>query len=159
MCDSLGYNTYYGPRGSSTIDYIIVAEELVNSFMFISAMPPTELSDHCVVCCGVKVNAHCNYNIDEFDIECSVLPDKYIIDSDSKQKYVASLVDEESSKLLQTFLNDIENNAVNIDTLSTQFTQIIQCAAFKSCQLRQINMEKRKQEIKKEMVQWKLFYK
>ena len=47
MGDSLGYNTYYGPRGSSCIDYIIAAEELFNYFMFINVMPSTELSDHC----------------------------------------------------------------------------------------------------------------
>ena len=75
-------------------------------------------------------------------------PGPYVIDSDSKQKYVASLVDDESSKLLQSFLNDIETNNANIDTLSTQFTKSIQCAAIKSCQLRQIKHGK-----KEEMVQ------
>ena len=47
------------------------------------------------------------------------------IDDDSKQKYVTSLVDEESSNLLQSFLENVDNNDVSIDELTTQLTGII----------------------------------
>ena len=84
MGDSLGYKTYYGPRGSSSIDFIIAAEELFNYFLFINVMPPTELSDRCVVWCGMKMKVHCNCDTDRLDIEHHVLPEKYVIDSDSQ---------------------------------------------------------------------------
>ena len=150
MGDSLGYKTYYGPRGSSSIDFIIAAEELFNYFLFINVMPPTELSDHCVVWCGMKMKVHCNCDTDGLDIEHHVLPEKYVIDSDSQQKYVASLVDEESACLLQTFLQNIDNDSeLDINSLSHQLTKIIQNAASKSCQSRQIKFGKKTKRFRK----------
>jgi hypothetical protein len=32
--DSLGYRTYYSPRGSSTVDYIICSEYILHDFVF-----------------------------------------------------------------------------------------------------------------------------
>ena len=58
--DSVGYNTYFGPRGSSTIDYVIVSEDVFHSFSFIKLMPPTELSDHCIIWCGLNADVVCN---------------------------------------------------------------------------------------------------
>ena len=61
------------------------------------------------------------------------LPDKYIIGDESKQKYVTTLVDEESSNLLKSFLDNVDNNDVCIDYLTTQLTGTYQLAASKSC--------------------------
>ena len=32
--DSMGYKTFYGARGSSSIDYILVSEDLLHTFDF-----------------------------------------------------------------------------------------------------------------------------
>ena len=141
--------TYFGPRGSSTIDYFIVSEDLFHSFSFTNVMPPTELSDHCIVWCGLNADAVCNDFIVESDVHCHALPVKYIIDDDSKQKYVTSLVDEESSNLLQSFLENVDNNGVSIDELTTQFTGIYQLAASKSCQQRKLKLHKNKKSLRR----------
>ena len=58
--DSAGCNTYLRPRISSTIDYVIVSEDLFHSFSFTNVMPPTELSDHCIIWCGLNADSDCN---------------------------------------------------------------------------------------------------
>ena len=45
----MGYNFFYGPRVSSSIDYILMSEDLQHTFDFINVMSPNELSDNCVV--------------------------------------------------------------------------------------------------------------
>ena len=79
--DSVGYNTYFGPRGSSTIDYVIVSEDLFHSFSFINLMPPTELSDHCIIWCGLNADVACNDFVAGSDVHYHALPDKYILDN------------------------------------------------------------------------------
>ena len=45
----MGYKFFYGPRESSSTDYILMSEDLQHTFGFINVMPPNELSDNCVV--------------------------------------------------------------------------------------------------------------
>ena len=48
MGDSLGNFTYYSSQGKSCIGYVISSENIEHMFNFIN-VPPTELSDHCIV--------------------------------------------------------------------------------------------------------------
>ena len=70
-------------------------------------MPSTELSDHCIVWSAMIRN----YSDSEF----SEMLGKFVINETSRQKYVASPTDEESTHLLQIF-NDVENCDMNLDT-------------------------------------------
>ena len=56
MGGSVGYQTFYGPRGSSSIDYILVSENLLHTFDFINVMLSTGLSDRCVVCSTMLID-------------------------------------------------------------------------------------------------------
>ena len=55
MGDSLGYRTYYGPRGSRTVDYFIASEDLFHVFSFVNTLPPSELSGHSVIWTGLNI--------------------------------------------------------------------------------------------------------
>ena len=91
--DSLGYNTYFGHRGSSTIDYFIVSENLFNVFDFIKVRPPTEMSDHSVIWCGMKTNVTYTEVNDDSENVYAKLPGQFIVDETTKQKYIESLLD------------------------------------------------------------------
>ena len=54
--DSMGYKTFYGPRGSSSTKHILVSEDLLHTLDFINVMPPTELSYHCVVGSAMNID-------------------------------------------------------------------------------------------------------
>ena len=135
--------------GSSTIDYVIISEDLFHSFSLINVLSPTELSYHCSIWCGLNADVVCNDFVAGSDVHYQALPDKYIIGDESKQKYVTSLVDEESSNLLMSFLDYVDNNDVCIDELTTQLTGIYQLAASKSCQKLKFKLNKKKRKFKK----------
>ena len=118
-----------GPRGSRTVDYVMFSEDLFHSFSFINVMSPTELSDHCIIWCRLNDDVVCNDFVAGYDIHYQALPDKYSIGDESKQEYFTSLVDEEISNLMKSFLDNVVHNDVCIDELSTQFTCIYQLAA------------------------------
>jgi hypothetical protein len=59
--DSLGYNTYYSPRGSSRIDIFLASEDILHDFILLHVFQPNELSDHSVVWAGLQ--NICNYNL------------------------------------------------------------------------------------------------
>ena len=148
--DSLGYNTYFGPRGSSTIDYFIVFENLFEAFHFINVCPPNELSDHSVVWCGMKTKVTYSAIIDdEHETVYAKLPGKFIIDDSTKQRYTESLLDNGSFSLLQKFLHGIENDDIDIDTLTKQFANIINFSAQKSTKFKTYNRRKSKKLFKK----------
>ena len=147
--DSLGYNTYFGPRGSSTIDYFIVSENLFNVFDFINVRPPTEMSDHSVIWCGMKTNVTYTEVNDDSENVYAKLPGQFIVDETTKQKYIESLLDNDSSRLLQNFLRDVENDAVDIETLTYQFSGIVNLSAQKSAEFRIYSGHKKKKRFKK----------
>ena len=99
--DSLGYNTYIGPRGSSSIDYFFISEDLIYEFDFINVCLLTELSDHCVIWCGMKTDVtFCALNNDSKNVY-DKSPGKFTVYKNTKQKYIRSLTDYESSHMLQ----------------------------------------------------------
>ena len=99
----MGYKTFYGPRGSSFIDYILVSEDLLHTFALINAIPLTELFDHCVVMSAVNSDTIIMEQNDT-DSEFSEIPSKFVTGEISGQKYVASLIDQVLTHLLQIFL-------------------------------------------------------
>lgn len=147
--DSLGYYTYYGPRGNSTIDYFVVSNDLLSKFSFVNVMPPTELSDHCVIQSAIKANYNKN-NSDKANQPCGKsLPGKYYIQEDTKTKFISSLVDEESTTLLNQLLNEIEDNDKSVEQLTENLTAIIRLSANKSCQFRPFKHKTKKKRFKK----------
>ena len=78
--------------GSSTIDNVIISEDLFHSFSLINVLSPTELSYHCSIWCGLNADVVCNDFVAGSDVHYQALPDKYIIGDESKQKYVTDLL-------------------------------------------------------------------
>ena len=53
--DTVGNYTYYGPNGSSTIDYFIVHESLFKNVNYLKILELTTLSDHCAVLMSINL--------------------------------------------------------------------------------------------------------
>ena len=136
-------------EGSSTIDYFIVSENLFNVFDFINVRPPTEMSDHSVIWCGKKTNVTYTEVNDDSENVYAKLPGQFIVDETTKQKYIESLLDNDYSRLLQNFLRDVENDAVDIETLTYQFPGIVNLSAQKSAAFRVYSGHKKKKRLKK----------
>lgn len=47
--DSLGYFTFFNTNGKSTIDYMLVSQDLMYSINSFVVNPPSYLSDHCLI--------------------------------------------------------------------------------------------------------------
>ena len=144
MGDSLGYLTYCGPGGSSTIDYFIASEDLSHVFSFVNTLPPSELSDHSVIWTGLNIKYLSFYTNEPGDTNCHTLSGKYLIDDASKQKYLASLNDDESRNLLHSFITNVDDQDTSIDTLANQLSNIIQKAALKSIKFKRFSHARKK---------------
>ena len=147
--ESLGYNTYFSPRGSSSIDYFILSEDLIYEFDIINVCPPTELSDHCVIWCDMKTDVTYGILNNASKNVYDKLPCKFIVEKNTKQKYIQSLTDYESSHMLQQFLNNVENDNISIDSLTNQFSTIIHLSAVKSTKFKTYGHHKNKKKFKK----------
>jgi len=123
--DSLGYNTYYSCRGSSTIDYFIVSENIFYEFLFMNVLPPTEFSDHSVIWTGFKSKV-LNYNVDQNeDFNYEMLPGKYDLESGSQLDFINTLAESNTSCMINQFLLEVNNPTTDINTLSTNLNNII----------------------------------
>ena len=54
MGDSLGYCTFYNFNGSSCVDYMLATNRVLHNVMYFNVLPPTELSDHSIICTRLK---------------------------------------------------------------------------------------------------------
>ena len=120
-------------------------------------MPPTELFDYCVVWSAMNIDTIIKEQNDT-DSEFCEIPCKFVMDETLRQKYVASLADEEAIHLLQNFVNDVENCDINIDTLSEKSINIIHLAAFKSSTFKRLRCIKRKKKNKSKWFNGNLYY-
>jgi exonuclease III len=82
MGDSLGSFTYYCTQGKSCIDYIVVSEDIVNSFNFLHVLPPNELSDHCIIWFSLKIQNSLDSitKCKQVDIYTYSIPGKFCVD-------------------------------------------------------------------------------
>ena len=65
-------------------------------------MPPAELFDNCVVWPAININTIL-IKQNDIDSEFGEIPGKFVMDETSRQKYFASLIDDEST-ILQNIL-------------------------------------------------------
>lgn len=58
--DLVGYQTFFGHQGSSTIDYILSHQNNLKLFLSMCISDPNEFSDHCIISCRVACNLSLN---------------------------------------------------------------------------------------------------
>lgn len=145
--DSLGFHTYYCPRGSSSIDYFLVSEDIFHEFVYLHVFPPNELSDHSLLWTGLKNNSNyiysqINNNINTKD--CDLLPGKYNLESGSREKFVEAVQD--SKLLIDQFLLEVNNPEMDINNLSENLSNIILDSANKTFNFRPFKGKRKKKK-------------
>lgn len=147
--DSLGYNTYYSPRGNSTVDYFIVSEDIFYEFVFMNVLPPNELSDHSILWACLKSN-FTNTFVQDDDSNFDMLPGKFDIDSGSKLDFISALKENNTTCLVNEFLLEVNNPCADINILSDNLNNIILNSANKCFHFKHfIKKKKTKKKYKK----------
>ena len=153
--DSLGYRTYYSPRGSSAIDYIICSEDILHDFVFLHVFPPNELSDHSIIWAGFNYNiidtGSCMNDHSEYDYD--LLPGKFNLETGSKTDFITSLEDSNSKNTISQFVLEVNNPAANINVLTDNLNNIIVNAAYKTFHFKQFTKKKGKMKYKQKWFQ------
>ena len=79
------------------------------------------------------------YTNESVDTNCHALSGKYLVGDASKQKYLASLNDDESRYLVHLFITNVDDQDTSIDTLTNQLSNIIQKTALKSIKFKRFS--------------------
>ncbi|CAG2226863.1 unnamed protein product [Mytilus edulis] len=144
MGDSLGNFTYFCPNGRSNIDYVIVSEDIVNSFPFLHVLPPNELSDHCIVWFSLKTLNNLNNNSKQDYNFTFPIPGKFCVEN-GKNEYI-SLLENDEEKDIQSFLLQVNDPEKDINTLTEHLTNIMIKAAKKSFKFKLFKKKKKKKK-------------
>jgi hypothetical protein len=81
--DSLGYYSFFSSNGKSTI-IILVSTELFYDIMYFNILPPSELSDHCLINAAIKTRSIEK----EISSEMNSLPGKFIWSDEKREIYI-----------------------------------------------------------------------
>lgn len=135
--DSQGLFTCHRPQGSSTVDYMILSEEMIHRVQFFTVHDKRDLSDHCKIsmqmkCRVRKPDAHKQINM-------SPMPPTFKWDESSIHNYQLALADREISTKITQFLAHTctpDGDGTNLE--AKLLNDIILCAASKSLKTRKI---------------------
>lgn len=141
--DSLGYHTYYCPRGSSSIDYFLVSEDIFQDFLFLHVFPPNELSDHSLIWSGLQNTNIANFVTNENE---NLFPGKYKLETGSKEIYIENL--QNSKPMIDQFLLEANNPDIDVDTLTENLGNIILNSANKTFIFKPFKKIKNKRKFK-----------
>ncbi|XP_052772033.1 uncharacterized protein LOC128211362 isoform X1 [Mya arenaria] len=130
---NIGKYTLVNAAGCSTIDLVLCSKKMFCCVKSFNVLDPNILSDHCVVSfslgcsqiCGN--NSLCNEDV-KIDDTVDNIPYKYMWSDDKKNDYVNTLNNEETTHMLETLCDDIENSHSNddIDSNLKSFCNIIE---------------------------------
>jgi hypothetical protein len=126
--DSLGYYTYMGANGCSTVDYVVVNTDMFKCVQYLNVVPAGHLSDHCMVeTCFLFDNLPSqSTSVESDDNTLHPLYDRFKGGSEYREKYLMSVLDEESQNNLCVFLTEsYANNKHGVNQAVNDFTNIV----------------------------------
>ena len=146
--DTFGNLTCYTPNGTSTVDYVLVSESILNQiFYFRVCNFIATLSDcHCLLEWSLSAK-YCSNN-DNNDVNTQELLPGFIWSDDSHSVFQQALGSHEIQQRFENFLNLNLDNQESIDNASNELTDIITTAANK-CLKKHRKIKKKKVKHKK----------
>ena len=129
--DSQGYFTCHRPQGSSTVDYMVLSEEMLHRVQFFLVHDKLDLSDHCKI--SMQMMCRVRKPDTRGKVKLLPMPPSYKWDDCSIGKYQAALADIEINNQLTDLLGHIyalDEHGINQET--TLLNDIIHKAASKS---------------------------
>lgn len=129
--DTQGHFTCHRPQGSSTIDYMIMSEELLHRVQYFQVHSKLDLSDHCMI--SMQMRSHINRLFTTNTITMSPMPTTFKWDENSIQRYQDALTDTYIYTQLQKLTNyPHDNTEQNTDTAVQMLNNALLQAASKS---------------------------
>lgn len=109
MGDSLGRPTFHGKNGTSTVDYIICNQNLIQNVNHLIVKAPCYLSDHSQIIS--RLDLHRTSSLDNINAVHSQptlekLPFQYSWNSSSKEKFARELKSNETSRTIKKALTN-----------------------------------------------------
>ena len=102
---SFGKITFHGIQRISTVDYIIVTEELLNKFQNFVARQPSPFSDHTQLVGWIKISNPPTYPSLVNQQELFSLPRQLEWSQDSRDKFMTALKSSEAKQMISDFKN------------------------------------------------------
>ena len=96
-CDSFGKITFHGFRGISTVDYIIVSDELLDKFQNFVVRQPSPFSDHSKLVGWIRIPNRPTSSLTSQQ-ELFSLPRQFLWTQESRDKFITALQSPESQK-------------------------------------------------------------
>lgn len=125
MGDLTGSYTCHQTLGSSTVDYMITSEDMIQNFIYFQVhnfLP--DLSDHCQISCMLR----CNTKLSEKELNLNPMPNKYVWKDNSVQLY-QDAINSNEVKILTTEFYDKPYNKDNIEDAVNDLNRIFLKAA------------------------------
>ena len=131
--DTIGSYTCFTPNGCSTVDYVLISENILNQILYfgVSDFLPTLSDCHCLL--QWSLSARFCFKPENKCVKSSHVPSRYIWSEESSARFAAALNSEDIQKRLQN-LTKGENlhSYESIDNASAELSNIIIHTADKS---------------------------
>ena len=133
--DSLGKPTYHGSNGVSVVDYVILSQALFDIITYFVVDEPNYLSDHSQITAWFsKRSLDFQNSGSAFSGNLKPLPNQFIWEEGSKQRFQEALSSDQSTGLISEFL--LTNDKHGVDKALTLFENILMTAAKQSLRLK-----------------------
>ena len=129
--DLMGKFTCHTTNGSSTVDYVVVSDEILDQILYFQISPfiPTLSDTHCKLEWAISANYKATKNTSKTKLR--QVPPRFIWDEKSEHKFLTALSTEDISSKLTNFVNTqfSDNSQENINRAAEHFSEIIISAA------------------------------
>ena len=129
--DTLGKPTYYNYKGFSVVDYFITDQDCFHEIESFVVKAPNYLSDHSQIVTWLAISKSNEHFSDSIDNSLSYkIPERYIWDSESPDKFKRSLEHNETQYLINNFMmTNYSSSPDAIKTAISDFNTILTTSA------------------------------
>ena len=141
--DSLGKPTFHGKNGTSVVDYIICAQDLLQTTNNFIVKAPTYPSDHRQKVTWIKTNSqyqtNSNNDFDGVDNLSQKLPLQFIWEDNAAESFIVKLSSPHTQNNLAAFMDsEFALSEDGVSDCATQFQNIIIESARKSFKIKKV---------------------
>ena len=150
--DMFGNFTCHTPNGSSTVDYMILSESILDQILYfkVSNFIPTMSDTHCKLEWELLVTSNQNTVNSGSNVHVNALSPNFIWDDNSAYQFAMALGSVEIQDQIHKFNNkSIQDSQTSIDDTSTELANIILSAASRSLKRQKIKHTKNTPKHKK----------
>jgi hypothetical protein len=123
-----GRHTCITYNGCSTVDYMLVSNELISKTGYFEVQDYTCLSNHCIISCSLLVS----FNYSGHQCQLDPLPTKFVWTQEAINNYIQNINSSESKNVIQRFL---QSDFEDCDSAVSSFNSFLYENAVKSAKI------------------------